>query len=93
MGACWYPAQFEEYDPENEEIKANFLHRSSTDPKWFVWPTLNVNGNEDNAWITEDKVFYRLSPPKEGRRQVLLFDEIEEVEQLFLEITGMSRRK
>ena len=86
MGSCWYPAQFDKYDTDTEEIKANFLHRSSTNPQWFVWPTLNVSGDEDIGWITEDRVFYRLSPPKEGRREVLLFDEVEDVERLFKEM-------
>ena len=46
IGSQWYPAQFETYDKESEQIKVNVLHRSSTDPKWFIWPQLDLNGAE-----------------------------------------------
>ena len=37
IGSQWYPAQFETYDKESEQIKVNVLNRSSTNPKWFIW--------------------------------------------------------
>ena len=83
MGSIWYPAQFEMYDAEQEEIQAFFLHRSSSNLKWFIFPQFQINGKEDKSWVSEDKVFYRLSVPKEGKRQTLLFDE---VARLFNEI-------
>ena len=87
IGSQWYPAQFETYDKESEQIKVNVLHRSSTDPKWFIWPQLDLNGAEHVEWVVEDDILFRLKSPKEGRRQVLLFEEVDEVEELF---TGMK---
>ena len=45
IGSQWYPAQFETYDKESEQIKVNGLHRSSNS-KWFIWPQLDLNGAE-----------------------------------------------
>ena len=87
IGSQWYPAQFETYDKESELIKVNVLHRSSTNPKWFIWPQLNLNGFEHVEWVAEDDILFCLKSPKEGRRQVLLFEEVDEVEELF---TGMK---
>ena len=85
MGSVWYPAQFESYDAEQEELYVNFLHRSPSNTRWFVWPQLEIDGEEDKSWISEDRVFYRLAKPKEGRRQTLLFDDVEDVEKKFEE--------
>lgn len=55
MGSCWFPAQFICYDQEQEELHANFLHRSQSNKNWFVWPQYELNGLEDKAWVTESK--------------------------------------
>ena len=36
----WYPSQFMQFDPEEGEIQVDFLQRSASNPKWFVWPEL-----------------------------------------------------
>ena len=76
-------AQFLSYDPEQEELQANFLHRTSSNTKWFVWPQFELNGKEDRAWVPEEAIFYRLSAPTEGRRMTLQFENIEDVEKQF----------
>jgi hypothetical protein len=86
MGATWYPGQFINYDIELEELQVNFLHRSSSNCKWFVWPLLQLNGVEDKSVVPERSVFYRLNTPKEGRRETLIFEEYDEVERVFKEI-------
>lgn len=83
MGSTWYPGQFIQFDTEQEELNVNFLHRSSSNPKWFIWPQLQVQGTEDVAWVSEETVFYRLPAPKEGRIETLIFTNIDEVEKLF----------
>ena len=85
MGSVWYPAQFERYDAEQEELYVNFLHCSPSNTGWFVWPQLEIDGEEDKSWISEDKVFYCLDEPKQKRRQTLLFDDVEDVEKKFEE--------
>ena len=47
MVSAWHPAQFIAYDGEQEELQVNFLHRSTSNPKWFIWP--QVNGQEDKV--------------------------------------------
>ena len=64
-------------------IKVNVLHRSWTYPKWFIWPQLDLNSAEHVEWVVEDDILFRLKSPKEGRRQVLLFEEVDEVEMTF----------
>ena len=86
MGSTWYPGQFVEFDSEQEELQVNFLQRSLSNPKWFVWPLLQVNGEEDKAWVTEISVFYRLNIPTEGRRETLIFENYDEVDKAFNEI-------
>ena len=83
MGATWYAGQFIKFDKEMEELEVNFLARSTSNEKWFVWPVLEPNGIEDKSWIDEKQVFYRLSEPKVGRRETLLFDEYNDVEKAF----------
>ena len=85
MGSVWYPAQFETYDMEQEELYVNFLHCSPSNSRWFVWPELEIDGEEDKSWISEDRVFYRLAEPKEGRCQTPMFDNIGDVEMKFEE--------
>ena len=46
-----------------------------------------MNGAEHMEWVVEDDILFRLKSPKEGRRQVLLFEEVDEVEESF---TGMK---
>ena len=91
MGCChhWVPivsSTFETYDKESEKTKVNSLHRSSN-PTWFIWPQLDLKGAEHMEWIEEDDLLFRLNSPKEGKRQVLIFKEVDEVEELF---TGMK---
>ena len=38
-------------------------------------------------WLEEDDILYCLKSPKEGKHQVLLFKEVDEVEEMF---TGMK---
>ena len=38
-------------------------------------------------WLEEDDILFCLKSPKEGKHQVLLFKEVDEVEELF---TGMK---
>ena len=83
MGSTWYAGQFVQFDSELEELEVNFLHRSPSSEKWFVWPLLQTNGTEDKSWIDEKQVFYRLTEPKEGRRETLVFDEYQDVENAF----------
>jgi len=89
MGATWYPGQFVQFDSVSEELEVNFLHRSSSNEKWFVWPSLQARDEEDKedkedkGWVEEKNVFYRLGEPKEGRRQTLIFNEYDEVEKAF----------
>ena len=85
VGSTWYPGQFVQFDAESEELQVNFLNRSPSNPKWFVWPVFEVKGEEDKGWVSEQSVFYRLSGPKEGRRETLLFDEYDDVENVFRE--------
>ena len=86
IGSTWSPGQFVQFDQELEELEVNFLHRSPSNEKWFVWPSLQTNGKEDKGWIEEKRVFYRLNEPVEGRREVLMFNEYEDVEKAFLEL-------
>ena len=51
----WYPGQFVSYDDETGEVCVNFLHRSATNSKWFIWPALS--GQEDKSWINEGNNF------------------------------------
>ena len=85
MGSVWYSAQFESYDTEQVELYVNFLHRSPSNSRWFVWPKLEIDGQEDKYWIAEDNAFYQLAKPKQGRPQTILFDDIEDVETKFEE--------
>ena len=85
VGSTWFPGQFVEFDAESEELQVNFLNRSPSNPKWFVWPLFEAKGEEDKGWVSEQSVFYRLSGPKEGRRETLLFDEYDNVEKVFRE--------
>ena len=86
MGSSWLPGQFIKFDMEQEELHVNFLHRSTSNKKWFVWPQLQLNGSEDKSWVTELSVFYRLDAPKEGRRDTLIFDQHDEVDKVFSNI-------
>jgi hypothetical protein len=68
------------------------MHRSSSNEKWFVWPALQARNEEDEedktdkGWVEEKCVFYRLNAPKEGRRQTLVFDEYNEVEEAYKDL-------
>ena len=72
----------ETYGKESEKIKVNGLHQSSN-PTWFIWPQLDLNGAEHMEWVEEDDLLFRLKSPREGNCQVLLFKEVDEVEELF----------
>ena len=85
MGATWYPGQFIQFDSVLEELEVNFLQRSSSNERWFVWPSLNTL-HEDKSWVEEKHVFYRLTEPKKSRRKTLVFDEYNEVEKAFKEL-------
>ena len=92
MGSVWYSAQFESYDTEQVELYVNFLHRSPSNSRWFVWPKLEIDGQEDKYWIAEDNAFYQLAEPKQGRPQTILFDDIEDVETKFEEHKEVTLR-
>ena len=34
----WYPGQFVKFEEEQEEMQIHFVHRSSSNCYWFVWP-------------------------------------------------------
>ena len=51
----WFPAQFKQFDEEQEEAQVHFLKRSTSNVKWFVWPELCVE-KSDIAWIDEGKL-------------------------------------
>ena len=85
VGSTWFPGQFVEFDAESEELQVNFLNRSPSNPKWFVWPLFEAKGEEDKGWVSEQSVFYRLSGPKEGRRETLLFEEYDDFGKVFRE--------
>ena len=36
----WFPAQFKQFDEEQEEAQVHFLKRSTSNVNWFVWPGL-----------------------------------------------------
>ena len=36
----WFPAQFKQFDEEQEEAQVHFLKRSKSNVNWFVWPEL-----------------------------------------------------
>ena len=57
----WYPGQFVSYDEETEEVCVNFLERSATNSRWFVWPALSGKMEEDKAWINEGLSFIKLT--------------------------------
>ena len=86
MGSTWYPGQFIQFDAMSEELEVTFMHRSPSNERWFVWPSLEHGGEEDKGWVEERYVFYRLSGPKEGRRQTLLFDEYDQVDIAFRDL-------
>ena len=46
----WFPAQFIQFDPEQEEAQVHFLIRSMSSTKWFVWPEL-CRKKPNIAWI------------------------------------------
>ena len=48
----WYPRQFVKFDVEQEEIQIHFVHRSSSNRYWFVWPELS-NDVPDISWVSE----------------------------------------
>ena len=83
MGSTWYPGQFIQFDAMSEELEVTFMHRSPSNERWFVWPSLEHGGEEDQGWVEERYVLYQLSGPKEGRRQTLLFDEYDQVDKAF----------
>ena len=83
LGDAWFPGQFCQFDSILEELEINFMHRSSSNDMWFVWPALQPNGVEDKSWVKEELVFYRLDTPKEGRRETLFFAEHNNVEVAF----------
>ena len=85
VGSTWFPGQFMQFDAETEELQVNFLHRSESNPRWFVWPLFQINGVEDKSWVSEECVFYRLNGPREGRRETLVFDEQADIEKSFNE--------
>ena len=48
----WYPGQFVKFDEEQEEMQRHFVHRSSSNHYWFVWPELS-NDVPDISWVNE----------------------------------------
>ena len=48
----WYPGQFIRYDDESKEVFVNFLERTSSNSKSFIWPALNSK-EEDKSWVDE----------------------------------------
>ena len=58
----WFPAQFKQFDEEQEEAQVHFLKRSTSNVKWFVWPEL-CGEQSDIAWIDECKflLIYQIS--------------------------------
>ena len=56
----WFPAQFIQFDPEQEEAQVHFLKRSTSNVSWFVW--LELCGDEpDIAWIDESMFHFLIS--------------------------------
>ena len=86
MGSTWRPGQFVEFDPQQEEIVVNLLQRSPSNPKWFVWPLFQENGEEQKVSFPEDAIFFVLGQPFIGRRQTLHFDDYEDVDRVFRDI-------
>ena len=58
----WFPAQFKQFDEEQEEAQVHFLKRSTSNVNWFVWPEL-CGEQSDIAWIDEGKflLIYQIS--------------------------------
>ena len=48
----WFPVQFIQFDPEQEEAQVHFLIRSTLISKWLLWPEL-CGKKADIAWIDE----------------------------------------
>ena len=48
----WYPGQFVKFDEEQKEMQIHFIHRSSSNRYWFVWPELS-NNVPDISWVNE----------------------------------------
>ena len=48
----WFPGQFVQFDKEQEEMQIHFLHRSSSNRNWFIWPELS-NDLPDVSWVPE----------------------------------------
>ena len=72
MGSTWHPGQFVEFDPQQEEMVVNLLQRSPSNPKWFVWPLFQVNGEEHKVSVPEVAIFFVLGQPSIGRRHYIL---------------------
>jgi len=49
---AWYPGQFIRYDEESREVFVNFLERTSSNSKTFIWPALNSK-EDDKSWVEE----------------------------------------
>ena len=43
-----------QFDSEEKETQVHFLHQSSSNSNWFMWPELS-GSNPDISWISEDK--------------------------------------
>ena len=56
----WYPGQFVSYHEETKEVCINFLERSATNSRWFVWPALSGK-MEDKTWINEELSFIKVT--------------------------------
>ena len=50
----WFPAQFKQFDEEQEETQVYFLKRSTSNVNWFVWPEL-CGEQSDIVWMDECK--------------------------------------
>ena len=57
-----FPAQFKQFDEEQEEAQVHFLKRSTSNVNWFVWPEL-CGEQSDIAWMDECKflLIYQIS--------------------------------
>ena len=58
----WFPAQFKQFDEEQEEAQVHFLKRSTSNVNWFVWPEF-CGEKSDIARIDEGKflLIYQIS--------------------------------
>ena len=81
----WFPAQFIQFNPEQEEAQVHFLKRSTSNVNWFVWPEL-CGEEPDIVWIDEGMFHFliRLSANQSiAYLPYIYFQSIREVNRTF----------